>query len=45
LSTPSLHATLAKNARKRAELFNQDHVVRQYEDFYEQVRARSIEQR
>ena len=41
LSTPSLHATLAKNARKRAKLFNQDHVVRQYEDFYEQVRARS----
>ena len=44
LSTPSLHAALAKNARKRAELFNQDHVVRQYEDFYEQVRARSIKQ-
>ena len=42
LSTLSLHATLAKNARKRAELFNQDYVVCQYEDFYEEVLARSI---
>lgn len=41
LSTPSLHATLAKNARNRAKLFNQDQIVRQYEDFYEEVRSRS----
>jgi len=41
LSTPSLHATLSRNARKRAKLFNQYKVVRQYEDFYEQVRLRS----
>ena len=41
LSTPSLHATLSSNARERAKLFNQDQVVRQYEDFYEQVRLRS----
>ena len=41
LSNPILHSTLAKNARKRAEKFNENHVVLQYEGFYEQIRSSS----
>ncbi|MBK97226.1 MAG: N-acetyl-alpha-D-glucosaminyl L-malate synthase BshA [Balneola sp.] len=41
LSTPILHSTLAKNARKRAEQFNVNHVVLQYESFYDQIRSSS----
>ena len=41
LSNPILHSTLALNARKRAEQFNENHVVLQYEGFYEQIRSSS----
>ena len=41
LSNPILHSTLAKNARKRAEQFNENHVVLQYEGFYEHIRSSS----
>ena len=41
LSNPILHSTLALNARKRAEQFNENHVVLQYESFYEQIRSSS----
>lgn len=37
LTDQELHDRLSANARKRAELFNQDLVVGQYEDFYKQV--------
>jgi N-acetyl-alpha-D-glucosaminyl L-malate synthase BshA len=40
LSNPDLHKKLATNARKRAELFNQDEIVKQYENFYEEVSDR-----
>jgi N-acetyl-alpha-D-glucosaminyl L-malate synthase BshA len=37
LTNPELHDRMSKNARKRAELFNQDLVVNQYEDYYKAV--------
>lgn len=37
LSDQSLFDQLSSNARKRAELFNQDLVVEMYEDFYKEV--------
>jgi N-acetyl-alpha-D-glucosaminyl L-malate synthase BshA len=37
LSNEKLHEQMSKNARKRAELFNQDLVVNQYEDYYRKV--------
>ncbi len=37
LSNQALHDELSSNARKRAELFNQDFVVGMYEDFYNEV--------
>lgn len=37
LSNQSLYDQLSANARKRAELFNQDFVVGMYEDFYKEV--------
>lgn len=37
LTDQELHDRLSKNARKRAELFNQDLVVGQYEEFYKEV--------
>ncbi|RNC83328.1 MAG: N-acetyl-alpha-D-glucosaminyl L-malate synthase BshA [Balneola sp.] len=37
LTNPELHDTLSTNARKRAELFNQDLVVGMYESFYREV--------
>ena len=37
LSDQSLHDRLSANARKRAELFNQDVVVEMYEQFYKEV--------
>ncbi|MBD3617493.1 MAG: N-acetyl-alpha-D-glucosaminyl L-malate synthase BshA [Gracilimonas sp.] len=40
LSDPELHKELSVNARAHAELFNQDEIVKQYEDFYEEVRER-----
>lgn len=40
LSDPKLHKKMAANARKQAERFNQDKVVKQYEAFYEEVRKR-----
>ncbi|MEP0009573.1 MAG: N-acetyl-alpha-D-glucosaminyl L-malate synthase BshA, partial [Balneola sp.] len=39
LTNPELHDRMSKNARKRAELFNQDLVVNQYEDYYKVVRS------
>ncbi|MEX0609419.1 MAG: N-acetyl-alpha-D-glucosaminyl L-malate synthase BshA [Balneolaceae bacterium] len=43
LSNPELHSQMATNARKRAELFNQDLVVEQYENFYEEVMSAMLE--
>lgn len=43
LTDPELHQTMAENARKRAERFNQDVVVKEYEKFYEEVRAEMLE--
>ncbi len=37
LSNQGLHDELSANARKRAELFNQDLVVEMYESFYKEV--------
>lgn len=37
LSNQDLHDELSANARKRAELFNQDIVVEMYESFYKEV--------
>ncbi|MFV1882883.1 MAG: N-acetyl-alpha-D-glucosaminyl L-malate synthase BshA [Balneola sp.] len=37
LSNQDLHDQLSANARKRAELFNQDLVVEMYESFYKEV--------
>ncbi len=42
LSNPELHAQLAHNARARAELFNQEEIVRNYEAFYEKVMTQSL---
>lgn len=42
LTDDALHARLSENARKRAERFNQDVVVTQYEQFYEEVREKMI---
>lgn len=39
LTNDELHATLSKNARARAETFNQDLVVTQYEDYYNELRG------
>ncbi|NET33893.1 MAG: N-acetyl-alpha-D-glucosaminyl L-malate synthase BshA [Cyanothece sp. SIO1E1] len=39
LTDDALHTRLSENARKRAELFNQDKVVGEYERFYEEVNA------
>ena len=39
LSNEELHERMSKNARKRAELFNQELVVTQYEDYYKEVSA------
>lgn len=39
LSDEKLYKRLSKNARKRAEKFNQDLVVQQYEEFYKKVMA------
>lgn len=40
LKDPKLHKKLAKNARKQAKRFNQDVVVKEYEQFYEEVDAK-----
>lgn len=40
LSNEKLHSELAANARKQAERFNQDEIVKQYEQFYEEVSDR-----
>ncbi|HBQ60279.1 MAG TPA: N-acetyl-alpha-D-glucosaminyl L-malate synthase BshA, partial [Balneolaceae bacterium] len=40
LSNPKLHQQMADNARKQAERFNQDEIVKQYEQFYEEVSKR-----
>ncbi|MEX2477656.1 MAG: N-acetyl-alpha-D-glucosaminyl L-malate synthase BshA [Gracilimonas sp.] len=37
LSDKKLHEKLSVNARKHAESFNQDEIVKQYEQFYEEV--------
>ena len=37
LTDEELHLRLAKNARKRAELFSQDLIVKQYEELYKEV--------
>ncbi|MFN1835799.1 N-acetyl-alpha-D-glucosaminyl L-malate synthase BshA [Balneola sp. MJW-20] len=37
LSDPKLHQQMAENARKRAERFEQDKIVAEYEDFYKEV--------
>lgn len=37
LTDKNLHDKLSQNARKRAELFNRDLIVQQYEELYEQV--------
>ena len=39
LTDDALYNRLSDNARKRAEVFNQDFVVSQYEQFYEEVSA------
>lgn len=40
LSDPILHNELSANARAHAERFNQDEIVKQYEDFYGEVSER-----
>lgn len=42
LSDPELHERLSQNARKHAETFTQDEVVKQYEDFYIKVSKQSV---
>jgi len=37
LSNDSLQKTMARNARKRAEMFEIDNIVSMYEDYYEEV--------
>ena len=43
LSNQELFDELSANARKRAALFNQDIVVKMYEDFYNEVREQVLE--
>ncbi|MEX2604879.1 MAG: N-acetyl-alpha-D-glucosaminyl L-malate synthase BshA [Gracilimonas sp.] len=43
LSKPKLHKTLATNARKQAERFNQDIIVEEYERFYEEVSKKMLQ--
>ena len=43
LSNQELHDELSGNARKRAELFNQDLVVEQYESFYKEVSEQTLQ--
>lgn len=43
LTDSELHQKMADNARKRAERFNQDIVVKEYETFYEEVRTKMLE--
>lgn len=43
LSNQELHEELSANARKRAELFNQDLVVGMYEDFYKEVSQKTLQ--
>ncbi len=38
LTDEKLHAEMSSNARKRAERFNQDVVVKEYENFYKEVK-------
>ncbi|MCH2449969.1 MAG: N-acetyl-alpha-D-glucosaminyl L-malate synthase BshA [Gracilimonas sp.] len=38
LSNPKLHKKLSENARKHAMTFNQDEVVKQYEEFYLEIK-------
>lgn len=38
LTNSELHYRMSKNARKRAELFNQNLIVNQYEDYYKSVK-------
>lgn len=42
LTDQDLHDRLSKNARKRAELFNQDLIVGMYEDFYKEVSSQVL---
>jgi len=42
LTNPELHDRMSKNARKRAELFNQDLVVNQYEEYYKAVKNKLL---
>ncbi len=42
LSDSDLHSTMAANARKQAERYNQDVVVEEYERFYEDVSAKLL---
>lgn len=43
LTNETLHNEMSLNARKRAELFNQDYVVEQYEEFYKEVSEKLME--
>tara|TARA_R110000868_G_scaffold259361_10_gene517460 strand:- start:1567 stop:2712 length:1146 start_codon:yes stop_codon:yes gene_type:complete len=43
LSDQNLHNELSANARKRAELFNQDLIVGMYEDFYNEVSKKTLQ--
>ena len=42
LTDEKLHARLAENARKRAEIFEQEFVVSQYEVYYEHVKNKML---
>lgn len=42
LSNSDLHQTMADNARKHAEKFNQDDVVGEYEKFYQEVKDKMM---
>ena len=46
LTDEGLHQKMSENARKRAERFDQDHIVEEYESFYKEVlkkiKARSV---
>lgn len=42
LSNPDLHKTMANNARKHAEKFNQDDIVGEYERFYQEVKDKMM---
>ena len=43
LTNEALHVELSANARKRAELFNQDLVVGQYEAFYKKMTEQTLQ--